>query len=1346
MTKAATVLMTLLGTAFAQIDKTCIDIAFNSETNTLSGKCQPRDNSGYIPSELDLNDCFGYDGTTITSDKVAVPIETRNMSFDHSRDQITKYLSFALEFPQQPRPLTLDLLPTEILLQISGEPGKDRTTLSAREFKGLCLLSPSLSKLCLPFHYFSNNHGAFRDAIRDADVKVLDLCVQLGAAPPALDMGHMKWQLPESGGCKCLSELPHTHQRPIDELLESVYLGRAPIGKCVDTLKWLMDKGCDMTEQGDQNWYKGNEHCDHVLEFLVTILSKSPDRTRTEGICQMINLLQIRGYSLPFTMNMHTYWMSKSWMTTPDRSSPGLIMKPLELALRSHCPLYFLELVLRDYMRRLVKFKVSHVRPPPLMDRWAGDYAYVDQGADHVYRGEAADIFEQKRRIIIEYRVVDEDERKILKKIVKAMRSLTPPINASTSAVTHDREAQRCWETLYSILIPFTSIYGMSGATCSLGKVGPHDVVLVGKAKDMTNVSVFVKATVDDLLEGFSSIRAGFLIGVDGTAPEDSPAKPGDIVVAFPQGLHPGQVHRLLSDRDLANRIGCDSEIMCFERAGASIKSRFPILTVCGILGSTSHCSSKLNGSALRRIKMATVIYTMFIFHRISTTQLQDEHAFTDRFQYEPFDLETAGFRLVRLEKGVQSQLRCHLWQAYLNDNDIIPYEALSYSWGSQNTPREIMVDGKILSITESLYEALWYLRRPDEDRMLWVDALSIDQNNIKERGHQVNRMGEIYEKADRVIIWLGYVGGNAVKLKSGIDMLEKKLPSHALSQWSREDIRWKQTWKEVETGLGVFCQEELMDGLRAFMEKPWFSRVWVLQEVANAKRATVKCNLGEMSTKIFALLPYLTDVEVSQQCQYVLDIMPGEMRQSSWWNKSRNLCHLLWKFRGCQATDPRDRVYALLGMATDIQESGIRADYAKEEQVVLQELYAYILDKTESPFQITLEVGLKCLQRFPDVFEILLQRPEFVIQPMPDFVVQAMEYQPHMLGRLIASSTDPEQLKNGVILKATERGLPACRAFFDNCESPIKISQKMVKKSMFCHQDVLQYLLEKAQYPIDIFENFSLEATLQGLHILDEYGNLIAITKELISEGIVAGSDLLQLYLVAMETPIELEEDLFIKAIGNGLGTLECMLRSCTKPFNITKRVYRQAIQAGIEVLSCLFQESPFKFKITESRVTSAIEILNGNVERPLIKTSLVESLLNHGSFVGRLRIIGPVRRRLDTEEKRHQFVAKNIFRGIGKEKLQVTDKIRLIAKTGKAREMIKTQKAEKDVSEDVAIKAIEDGPEAFAALFNKRDTNFRVTERIREVASGHIYAFETLRAKRQSEVFPNCDLNFVW
>lgn len=77
------------------------------------------------------------------------------------------------------------------------------------------------------------------------------------------------------------------------------------------------------------------------------------------------------------------------------------------------------------------------------------------------YCGEAADIFERKIEILKEYRVADLGERKILRKIVKAMRALTTPIKTSIVAAAHDREAQRCWETLYNVLIPFTSTRGL---------------------------------------------------------------------------------------------------------------------------------------------------------------------------------------------------------------------------------------------------------------------------------------------------------------------------------------------------------------------------------------------------------------------------------------------------------------------------------------------------------------------------------------------------------------------------------------------------------------------------------------------------------------------------------------------------------------------------------------------------------------------------------------------------------------------------------------------------------------------------------------------------------------------
>ncbi|KAF5611919.1 uncharacterized protein FSUBG_1946 [Fusarium subglutinans] len=494
MTKVVTVLMTLLGTAFAQIDRTCIDIAFNSETNTLSGKCQPRDNSGYIPSELDLNDCFGYDGSTITSEKVAVPIahttKTQNMSSDKNPDQDPESLSSDTETSQESQPVTLDLLPTEVLLQISGEPGKDQDTISAEEFKSLCLLSPPLSQVYLKSYYLGDNCSAFRQAVRSANIRAMDRCAQFGA------VADTRWELPESDGCQCISERQHTHHRPIDELLECLYLGETPIDQCVDALEWLLERKFDMREQQDQPWYIANDYCDHVPEFLVTILSKSPDRVRTEGICQMIKMLHSHGYSLPLHMNFASFMdRCQSW---EDHGTVRFITGPLDVALRSHCPPDLLELVLRDYVRRLVGFEVIYEEPSqPLMQRWAGKYRFdepfdlqfgggVVETADvswwqltnllyttwglfldlmdsstawaEEYPGEAADVFEKKIEILIEYQVLNQDEEGMLRGIVQAMRSMTTPTKVSSNGVVSDSDSQRCWDALYSAIIPFRPI------------------------------------------------------------------------------------------------------------------------------------------------------------------------------------------------------------------------------------------------------------------------------------------------------------------------------------------------------------------------------------------------------------------------------------------------------------------------------------------------------------------------------------------------------------------------------------------------------------------------------------------------------------------------------------------------------------------------------------------------------------------------------------------------------------------------------------------------------------------------------------------------------------------------
>ncbi|KAI3572402.1 heterokaryon incompatibility protein-domain-containing protein, partial [Fusarium oxysporum f. sp. albedinis] len=121
-------------------------------------------------------------------------------------------------------------------------------------------------------------------------------------------------------------------------------------------------------------------------------------------------------------------------------------------------------------------------------------------------------------------------------------------------------------------------------------------------------------------------------------------------------------------------------------------------------------------------------------------------------FAYMPFDLERPGFRLVPFQGGSQFPLECRIFQAYLDDQEnIIPYEALSYAWGEQNTPEEVVMGGKPMFVTTSLHEALCYMRQPHEDRILWADAICIDQSDVNERDQQVRHMVEIYGKADNL-------------------------------------------------------------------------------------------------------------------------------------------------------------------------------------------------------------------------------------------------------------------------------------------------------------------------------------------------------------------------------------------------------------------------------------------------------------------------------------------------------------------------------------------------------------------------------------------------------------------
>jgi len=83
-------------------------------------------------------------------------------------------------------------------------------------------------------------------------------------------------------------------------------------------------------------------------------------------------------------------------------------------------------------------------------------------------------------------------------------------------------------------------------------------------------------------------------------------------------------------------------------------------------------------------------------------------------------------------------------------------YTALSYTWGSPNKTRTIKVDGRKIENRDNLYNALQHIRNPKQPITLWVDAISINQNDVNEKNQQVPLMAFIYSRSVEVVVWLG--------------------------------------------------------------------------------------------------------------------------------------------------------------------------------------------------------------------------------------------------------------------------------------------------------------------------------------------------------------------------------------------------------------------------------------------------------------------------------------------------------------------------------------------------------------------------------------------------------------
>ncbi|KAL9608367.1 MAG: hypothetical protein Q9167_006796 [Letrouitia subvulpina] len=281
-------------------------------------------------------------------------------------------------------------------------------------------------------------------------------------------------------------------------------------------------------------------------------------------------------------------------------------------------------------------------------------------------------------------------------------------------------------------------------------------------------------------------------------------------------------------------------------------------------------------------------------------------------YQYEPLSSEPSSqtIRLIELRPGEASaDLECLIRHVSLADDP--EYEAVSYCWGDP-TPTETINCGRTtLGLNYSLSSALKSFRHKSARRTLWADAVCIDQCDTNEKIHQVRLMQIIYRKARRILVWLGDedVPSNFSSLVQIMEKLRKVDPGQRPQRQRRR-----------QDPLGYNIKHTI--ALESILKRPWFRRVWIIQEAALAKGIVI--HYGQHSffwEDVISILQYENgrDLQGVQNGNLVNIVR--------WINRQRadrdgcldmTLIGLCLQHRWSLATDPRDKVYAFLGLCSD--------------------------------------------------------------------------------------------------------------------------------------------------------------------------------------------------------------------------------------------------------------------------------------------------------------------------------------------------------------------------------------------------------------------------------------------
>ena len=316
----------------------------------------------------------------------------------------------------------------------------------------------------------------------------------------------------------------------------------------------------------------------------------------------------------------------------------------------------------------------------------------------------------------------------------------------------------------------------------------------------------------------------------------------------------------------------------------------------------------------------------------------------------------------------------------------VVPdYEALSYTWGDEKVTTPIEINGVSFSVTLNLFGALNRLRKNGRDRVLWIDSICINQRDLVERSTQVRRMPFIYQRASRVVVWVGdgandsdqaidvlqRLGGKEKEIKCldgfwrygdwygpQFDCLSGVAGNHYSEMLSK---RRSESLRKLDLSTPVELSDTEWRALENFLlGSVYWSRAWIVQELTYARSVKLYYGRKSMGWNTFTGITHneklyntksLRDRNLVARFANMMtasgltrlmqqqDEAKEYTRALGFEREGTSLLQQLVKFRNWKSTDPRDKVYALLGLPSISDDMYFHApDYTMSPATVFQE------------------------------------------------------------------------------------------------------------------------------------------------------------------------------------------------------------------------------------------------------------------------------------------------------------------------------------------------------------------------------------------------------------------------